>query len=99
MITKKYISIVDKTIGIIDGVCLIFANTEKVRNNDVDYVFRQDSDFLYLTGFEEPHAAILLDSQASGESQVTLFLREKDPERKSGMAFDSASMQHQKHWV
>jgi Xaa-Pro aminopeptidase len=64
----------------IDGVCLIFANTEKVRNSDVDYVFRQDSDFLYLTGFEEPHAALLLDSQAPDGSQVTVFLRKRDPE-------------------
>ena len=82
MITKEiYQHRRQKLLASIDGVCLIFANTEKVRNNDVDYVFRQDSDFLYLTGFEEPHAAILLDRQASGESQVTLFLREKDPER------------------
>ena len=82
MITKEiYQDRRQKLLASIDGVCLIFANTEKVRNNDVDYVFRQDSDFLYLTGFEEPHAAILLDSQASEGEQVTLFLREKDPEK------------------
>ena len=64
----------------IDGLCLVFANTASVRNSDVEYIFRQDSDFFYLTGFEEPESALLLDSMAPDGEKVTLFLRERDPE-------------------
>ena len=64
----------------IDGLCLIFANVPSVRNSDVEYIFRQDSDFFYLTGFDEPNAALLLDSKAPEGERVTLFLRERDPE-------------------
>ncbi len=42
------------TIAVIPG-----AKT-RARNRDVDYVFRQDSDFWYLTGFSEPEAVLLL---------------------------------------
>ena len=30
-----------------------------VMHNDVEYAFRQDSDFFYLTGFSEPQAVAL----------------------------------------
>jgi Xaa-Pro aminopeptidase len=43
-----------------DGVAVFFTNPERNRNNDVDFLFRADSTFLYLTGFEEPDAALLL---------------------------------------
>ena len=50
------------------------------RNNDVDYAFRPDSDFYYLTGFNEPEAvAVLCPGRANGE--FILFCREKDPEK------------------
>jgi Xaa-Pro aminopeptidase len=39
---------------------VFFTNPEQIRNNDVDFMFRGDSDFLYLTGFEEPDAALIL---------------------------------------
>ncbi len=41
--------------------------------------FRQDSDFLYLTGFEEPDAVLVLRSGA--EAPYVLFVRPRDPER------------------
>lgn len=50
------------------------------RNNDVDYMFRPDSDFYYLTGFNEPEAVLVLcPGRENGE--FILFCREKDPER------------------
>ena len=64
MNTEQYQLRRRKLLESLNGICLIFSNIEKVRNSDVDYIFRQDSDFLYLTGFEEPHAALLLDSEA-----------------------------------
>lgn len=39
---------------------VFFTNPEHVRNNDTDFMFRGDSGFLYLTGFEEPDAALAL---------------------------------------
>ncbi|MFY9232895.1 MAG: aminopeptidase P N-terminal domain-containing protein [Fimbriimonadaceae bacterium] len=41
-------------------LAVFFTNPERNRNNDVDFQFRADSDFLYLTGFEEPNAALVL---------------------------------------
>jgi len=41
------------------------------RNFDVDYVFRQNSDFLYLTGVEEPGCHLVLDPKTKRE---TLFV-------------------------
>ena len=43
-----------------NGIVCLFTNPERNRNNDCDFRFRADSDFLYLTGFEEPDSALLL---------------------------------------
>ncbi len=54
---------------------------QKIRNNDVHYPFRQDSDFWYLTGFNEPDAMlVLLPSGGTGNapSRSILFCRERD---------------------
>jgi Xaa-Pro aminopeptidase len=49
------------------------------RNRDVDYPFRQDSDFHYLCGFGEPDAVlVLVPGRIHGET--LLFCRERDPE-------------------
>ncbi len=51
----------------------------RIRNRDVEYPYRQDSDFYYLTGFEEPEAvAVLMPNRKRGE--YILFCRERDPE-------------------
>lgn len=48
------------------------------RNGDVTYRFRPDSDFYYLTGFEEPEAvAVICPSRKQGP--FVLFCRERDP--------------------
>ncbi len=59
-----------------DAVLVLFAAPEYLRNNDVHFDYRQDSDFFYLTGFDEPGAALVL----SGKDPVTLtmFVRPKD---------------------
>jgi Xaa-Pro aminopeptidase len=62
-----------------NGVLTCFAATPSVRNNDVTYEFRQDSDFHYLTGFDEPEAALVLVGGDAARS--VLFLRPKDSER------------------
>ncbi len=63
-----------------DGLALIPAASLVRRNNDVDHPFRQDTDFYYLTGFDEPDAVLLLDPSAADE-QYVLFVRPRDRER------------------
>lgn len=48
--------------------------------NDIPYVYRQNSDFLWLTGFHEPSAVLVIDTFDSG-FQATLFVSERDPAR------------------
>jgi Xaa-Pro aminopeptidase len=63
-----------------DAVTVVPAARERLRNNDVHYAFRQDSDFHYLTGFAEPDAVLVLaPGRAHGE--CIMFCRERDPER------------------
>lgn len=62
------------------NIAIIPAASEVTRSRDTHYRFRQDSDFLYLTGFEEPDAvAVLAPGRAEGE--FILFVRPKDAER------------------
>ena len=60
-----------------DAIAVIPAAHETLRNRDVGYPFRQDSDFLYLTGFPEPEAvAVLVPGREAGE--YVLFCRDRD---------------------
>lgn len=61
-----------------DSIAIIPAAPEAVRNRDVLFPYRQDSDFYYVTGFPEPAAvAVLLPGRSRGE--YILFCRERDP--------------------
>ncbi len=61
-----------------NSIAVLPAAREKVRSRDTDYHFRQDSDFFYLTGFEESDAVlVLLPGREYGE--YVLFCKEKDP--------------------
>ena len=48
------------------------------RNGDAEYPFRQESDLLYLTGFEEPESVLVLAPQL--QKPFTLFVRPRDRE-------------------
>ncbi|HLY53439.1 MAG TPA: aminopeptidase P N-terminal domain-containing protein, partial [Steroidobacteraceae bacterium] len=63
-----------------DSIAVLPAAPIRHRNNDVEYPYRQDSDFHYLTGFGEPEAvAVLVPGRAQAE--YILFVRERDPAR------------------
>lgn len=63
-----------------NSIAILPSATMKSRNRDVDYHFRQDSDFYYLTGFEEAEAVfVLIPGREHGEA--VLFCRERDPEK------------------
>lgn len=67
------------------GAVFIFpSNDEVLRNPDVHYPFRQESNFYYLTGFEEPESFLVLapaGSQQAGSFKTVLFVRKRDPEK------------------
>lgn len=67
-----------KLIG--DDVAIIPGGTESPRNHDVLHPFRQSSDFVFLTGFEEPDAVAIFDPGHPTE-QYVLLVRPKDRER------------------
>lgn len=51
------------------------------RNRDCDFAYRHDSYFYYLTGFNEPSAWLVLQTDAAGALRTTLFCQPKDLER------------------
>jgi len=63
------------------GTMVVFAAPTAIRNHDVEHEYRQDSDFYYLTGLDEPDSALVL--QAGSESPYALFVRPKDALRET----------------
>jgi len=63
-----------------ESVIIVRAAPQKIRNNDAHYPYRQDSDFLYLSGFSEPEAMMVLLPESKGGHSI-LFCRERDPHR------------------
>jgi len=64
----------------VGGIAILPAAPVRKRSRDVEYRYRQDSDFYYLTGFKEPDAvAVLVPGRKQGE--FLLFCRERDPDR------------------
>jgi len=43
-----------------DAIAIFYSNSLKTRSNDVEYRFKQDNNFYYLTGLEEPDAVLVL---------------------------------------
>ena len=64
----------------VDSIAIVPSASLVIRNRDAEYKFRQDSDFHYLTGFNEPGAVlVLIPGRTHGE--CLFFCRERDPER------------------
>ena len=57
---------------------LLASPPEQLRNGDVHYKFRQDSDILYLTGFEEPGTVVLLRPDHP-KTPFVMFVRPRNP--------------------
>ncbi len=43
-----------------NSVAVMFANPVRNRANDVEYIYHQDPNFYYLTGYQEPHSLVLI---------------------------------------
>ncbi|WP_299465013.1 aminopeptidase P N-terminal domain-containing protein [uncultured Microscilla sp.] len=64
------------------SVAVFFANPVRNRANDVEYVYHQDPEFYYLTGYREPHALLLIfkesQTNATGDKyNEVLFVQPK----------------------
>jgi Xaa-Pro aminopeptidase len=83
------------------SVTVFFANPEQNRNNDVDFQFRQDSNFLYLTGLNEPNAALLLAKdgvEVDGKKvREILFVEESNPQIATWVGYRMGSAFAQRH--
>jgi len=64
-----------------EGVAVIPTAPERLRNRDSHYPYRFDSYFYYLTGFQEPEAALVVVGGAAPRS--ILYCREKNAERET----------------
>jgi Xaa-Pro aminopeptidase len=71
---KEFMRLMEK-----DSVAIIPAAREAVRSHDTNYRYRQNSDFFYLTGFEEPDAIAVI--APSRDKKFTLFVRPRDLEQ------------------
>ncbi|MBE9089141.1 aminopeptidase P N-terminal domain-containing protein [Microcystis aeruginosa LEGE 11464] len=65
-----------------NGTAIFRSAPMVVMHNDVEYTYRQDSDFFYLTGFNEPEAVAVL-APHHPEHQFILFVQPKDPEKET----------------
>jgi Xaa-Pro aminopeptidase len=69
-----------------NSVAVFFANPVRNRANDVDYVYHQDPNFYYLTGYKEPHAVLVIfsENQTNTEGKTyneILYVQERNPQR------------------
>ena len=65
-------------------VAVFFANPVRNRANDVEYVYHQDPNFYYLTGYKEPHAVLVIFSEMQTNSKEKsyneiLYVQERNP--------------------
>jgi Xaa-Pro aminopeptidase len=63
------------------SLALFAAAPAAIRSGDVEYPYRQDNDFFYLTGFPEPEALCLLDT--ADAERFILFVLPRDPDRET----------------
>ena len=63
-----------------DSIAILPSANTLIRNRDAEFKFRQDSDFHYLSGFNEPDSVLVL-VPGRKHGQCLFFCRERDPER------------------
>ena len=69
-----------------DSAIVIASSSTKSRNSDADFPFRQDSNFFYLSGFNEPDSVILIRPSSKGAKYI-IFCRDRDPLREQWDGF------------
>ncbi|XP_018576611.1 probable Xaa-Pro aminopeptidase 3 isoform X2 [Anoplophora glabripennis] len=59
-------------------VIVIPAASKQYMSDKIPYVFRQNTEFLYLTGCQEPDCCVVITAESSGQLCTTFFTRDKD---------------------
>ena len=59
------------------SIAVLPASRVQNRNRDTEHLFRQNSDFYYLTGFEEPNALLVL-APGREHGEVIMFCQERE---------------------
>ena len=67
-----------------NSVAVFFSNPIRNRANDVDFIYHQDPDFYYLTGYKEPNSVLVIfsNNQTNKEGKSfteLLYVQEKNP--------------------
>ena len=65
-------------------VVVVLSNSRKYMTDEIQYPFRQNTNFLYLCGFQEPDSALVLENipgKDLPEHKSTLFVAQRDPHR------------------
>lgn len=67
-------------------VAVFFANAQRNRANDVNYVYHQDPNFYYLTGYKEPNAVLIIfsENQKNSDGKIyneLFYVQEKNPQK------------------
>lgn len=65
-----------------DGVAIFPSKPVYLRNLDIEYEYRQESNFYYLSGFEEPESILLLNP-SHPKYKYVLFVRKRDQRRET----------------
>jgi Xaa-Pro aminopeptidase len=64
-----------------DAIAILPSAPVATRSGDVEFIYRQDNDFHYLTGFAEPEAVAMLAPAA--RERFVMFVRPRDKERET----------------
>ena len=78
-----------------DSILIVWSAPTRVYSNDVDYEYRQDSDFYYLTGIDQEESILVL-MPGNKERKEMLFVLPRDPEREhwTGHRLDKEEATH-----
>ncbi|MEA2099436.1 MAG: aminopeptidase P N-terminal domain-containing protein [Campylobacterota bacterium] len=63
-----------------NSVTVIYSADYKIRSNDTEYPYRQNSNFYYLTGFKEDNSILVILKTDKG-CKTLLFVEKKDPQK------------------
>ena len=61
-----------------NSIVILFSGLEKSRNNDVNYKFRQSSNFFYLTGINNPSMLLIITKTSNRHSTTLVCDRPND---------------------
>lgn len=82
--SERRLKLSDKVLE--DSAIIVASALVKARISDTDYAYRQDSNFYYLSGYEEPDSLLLI-RPSSNKEKFIIFCRDRDPLREQWDGF------------